>query len=189
MDLFVKAKGFDNYSVCSNGDVIHIPTMSVLKKYINSSGYETVSMKSNNKKWKPVMVHQLMAVCFLNHKPNGQTIVVDHIDNDKTNNNLINLQLITQRENSNKENAVSKSGYKGVFWNNINNKWQVRPRILGSKHLLGYYDCPKNANKDYHQFCDFIDGQDKSNWTKETVKQKIKEYRSQSYFYINRYLK
>lgn len=188
MDLFKKVNGFDDYTICSNGDVIFTPKMNILRRYYNSSGYETVSMKNNDNKWMPIMVHQLMAICFLEHIPNGQTIVVDHIDNNKKNNNLSNLQLITQRQNSNKENVVSKSGYKGVFWNEVNNKWQVRPRVNGRKHLLGYYDCPITANKDYESFCDYIDSQDKSGWNKDVVKSKIKEYRSQSEFYKNRYV-
>lgn len=43
-----------------------------------------------------VKVHLLVAESFLNHKTDGTNkIVVDHIDNDKTNNKLENIQLIT----------------------------------------------------------------------------------------------
>ena len=52
--------------------------------------------------WK---LHQFVAAAFLGYdrkkydRHNVQSITVDHIDNDKTNNRLDNLQLITQLEN------------------------------------------------------------------------------------------
>ena len=52
-------------------------------------------------KRKTCRVHQLVAMAFLNHIPNGYIgLVVDHIDNNKLNNNLENLQLISVRKTS-----------------------------------------------------------------------------------------
>ena len=42
-------------------------------------------------------------MAFLNHKPNGNKLVVDHINNVKTDNRLSNLQIITQRKNTSKD--------------------------------------------------------------------------------------
>lgn len=55
---------------------------------------------SNNKVLKTIRVHQLVAMAFLGYVRNGKLdIVVDHIDNDKLNNNLNNLQLLSNRHN------------------------------------------------------------------------------------------
>ena len=67
-------------------------TKSKSKKYLMVYLY-----KQNVK--KTIAVHQLIAMTFLNHTPCGHKIVVDHIDNNHLNNKLINLQLITHREN------------------------------------------------------------------------------------------
>lgn len=45
-------------------------------------------------------VHSLMAITFLNHTYGDRKIVVDHIDNNPLNNNLSNLQIITNKENT-----------------------------------------------------------------------------------------
>ena len=58
----------------------------VLKKGISSNGYYTVNLSVNDKN-KTFLVHQLVAIVFLNHKPNGHKLVIDHIDNNKLNNN------------------------------------------------------------------------------------------------------
>lgn len=60
-------------------------------------------------------VHKLVAMTFLNHKPNGfNSLVIDHIDFNILNNNVENLRLITQRENTSKTHIKSTSKYIGV---------------------------------------------------------------------------
>lgn len=63
-----------------------------------SKGYYRVFL-SKNSKVKKFWIHSLVAVAFLNHKPSGNTIVVDHIDDNKLNNNTYNLRLISNTEN------------------------------------------------------------------------------------------
>ena len=90
----------------------------ILKKCINDRGYLCVGFDG-----KSFKISQLVAMAFLNHTPCGMLTVVHHIDNDKTNNNLYNLQLTTQRLNS-YTHHVGSSKYTGVSWHRINNKWQ-----------------------------------------------------------------
>jgi len=53
---------------------------------------------------KTIRIHQLVAMTFLGHKRDGtHKIVVDHIDRNKKNNALSNLQLISHRENCTKD--------------------------------------------------------------------------------------
>jgi len=101
------------------------------------------------KKRKLRSVHSLVARAFLNHKPCGFKIVIDHIDNNPLNNNLYNLQLITQRENSNLKHIKSSSKYVGVYWNKSAEKWQSSIRINGKLKYLGVFTDEKEAAQAY----------------------------------------
>ena len=85
--------------VTSRGGVRTIPE-KILSNNLTKAGYEVVSISLNNgKKQKVTTVHQLMAMAFLDHEPNGHTIVVDHINGMRTDNRIENLQLISHGEN------------------------------------------------------------------------------------------
>lgn len=66
--------------------------------------YEHVTIHLNGKKYRR-RVHRLMAEAFLNN-----CAVVDHIDADKSNNRLENLQAVTHSQNIKK--AYKENTYK-----------------------------------------------------------------------------
>ena len=45
-------------------------------------------------------VHQLVAITFLGHVPDRYNLAVDHINENRYDNRLANLQIITHKENS-----------------------------------------------------------------------------------------
>ena len=102
----------------------------IIKQFACSSGYLKVSLSSNGK-LKNLMTHQLVACSFLNHTPCGYELTVNHIDFDKINNNVENLELVTQRENGNQKHIKSSSKYVGVDWNKRSEKW----REIGRAHV------------------------------------------------------
>ncbi len=84
-----------------------------------------------NKRYK---IHQLVAITFLGHTPNGLETVINHIDNNPLNNNIDNLELVTIRYNS----SCHRSDV-GVTWYKALNKWFSSIRI-GKKIHLGFFD-------------------------------------------------
>ena len=103
-----------------------------------------------NGKKKTIRTHLLIANAFFNHITNGcQKIVVDHIDNNKLNNNVDNLQLITNRENTSKNKINKTSKYTGVYWDKARNKWHVEIRFGKIKKHLGRFDCELEASNAY----------------------------------------
>lgn len=72
-----------------------------IKTYINPSGYLTTRLRYDIGKAKTVFVHVLMMRTF-NPVSNMENLEVNHIDHDKLNNNLDNLEWCTHKENLNK---------------------------------------------------------------------------------------
>jgi len=123
---------------------------SKLKKLGLSQGYPSASLNKDGV-CKKFRVHQLVAVAFLNHKPCGYKLVVDHIDNDKLNNKLENLQIVTSRVNTSKDRRGYSSKYVGVHYNKKGtNHWRstisVDSKIIG----LGCYPNEERASIAYN---------------------------------------
>ena len=118
-----------------------------------SKGYNKIQLHKNTKV-RTFWVAQLIAIVFLGHKPSGHKIVVDHIDGNKLNNNILNLQLITQRDNASKDrwktNYTSK--YVGVSWSKNSNKWISQTHINGKTIYIGSYDSEEIAKGAYDYY-------------------------------------
>lgn len=70
----------------------------LLSTYINNSGYVAIKLSKNNKK-RSFLVHRLVAVAFL---PNPKQLpYINHKDEDKSNNNIENLEWCTAIYNIN----------------------------------------------------------------------------------------
>lgn len=111
-----------------------------------TKGYKLVVL-CIDKKHISYRVHQLVAMAFLNHVPNNRKIVVDHINNIKSDNRLENLQVITNRENCSKDNSNKSSKYTGV--SKIGKKWYSLITINGETKYLGKSETEYNAHLVY----------------------------------------
>ena len=67
--------------------------------FVHPSGYVHINLSSNGSK-KQVRAHRVIYIAANGHIPDG--MVVDHINNDKSDNRICNLQLLTAEENSRK---------------------------------------------------------------------------------------
>jgi hypothetical protein len=85
-----------NYLISVDGKVFNLKTMKHLKCSINNMGYPSVCLYNDNG-GKYFLVHRLMALTFFNEDKNRP--FVNHIDGNKNNNLLSNLEWCTQKEN------------------------------------------------------------------------------------------
>ena len=90
-----KIKGY-NYSVTKNGDVYSHFSNRFLKK-ISLKGYPAVNLCGSGYR-KTCYIHRLVAETFIVNKDNKPC--VNHIDGDKWNNDITNLEWVTHAENT-----------------------------------------------------------------------------------------
>lgn len=97
------------YAVSSLGRIKNIKTGNEMAQEKNWAGYIRVGLSKNNKQ-KKYSVHRLVAEAFIPNtygKPQ-----VNHIDENKSNNCVSNLEWVTQKENHNRgtvNQRISKS--------------------------------------------------------------------------------
>ena len=138
METYKKIKGFENYSVSDFGNVRNDKFGTCIKRRDTTNGYLRVCLMKDDKKFDK-LIHKLSAEAFLPNPENKKC--VDHIDNNKLNNNLINLRFATHTQNGQNRSMSSKntSGTKGVHWNKKNNKWTAQITINGKRINLGSF--------------------------------------------------
>jgi len=82
-----------------------------------------------------MQVHMHRYVMYL-YNMLDENLVVDHKDGDKLNNEIINLRMCTNQENSNwSRYRPHSSKYRGVNWNKQRGKWYAQIRIGGRKSI------------------------------------------------------
>ena len=129
-------------------------------------GYYAIKLVKNNNS-RNITVHQVVTMAFLGHKPNSWKIHIDHIDGNKLNNNVSNLQIVTHRENLSKCHRVrgrnKTSRFVGVYSSKDMSKWRARVQIDKYQIHLGLFPNEDVAREFYLLACDNIDRYDGDN--------------------------
>lgn len=102
------------------------------------TGYILISIDG-----KRYAAHRLAWLYINGEWPNGQ---VDHINRIKNDNRVSNLRESTRSQNyaNSPKKVTNKSGYKGVFWNKVSQKWVSEISVNKVRYFLGYF---KNKNE------------------------------------------
>jgi len=135
------------YEICLSGKVRNKTTKRVIKHTLDTHGYCVfvyTLMVDGGRKTINVTIHSALITAFVG--PRGNGMAVDHIDRNKTNNNLSNLRYVTVRQNNQNKNNSSKYG-SGVCING--NKFQSKIKTKGKVTCLGTYFCPIMASEKY----------------------------------------
>ena len=88
---------YPRWIICRNGVIISKKLNRPRKLFKNNSGYLMVTDRDRDAKTKNYYVHRIVAEAFIGEIPKG--MAVNHIDGDKTNNHIRNLEIITYSEN------------------------------------------------------------------------------------------
>lgn len=95
-DYWRTVPGYPNYQVSRCGEVRSLGRNKLLALYRNDRGYLLVNLYRDGRA-KNFLVHRLIASAFLGVIPQGWQ--VNHLDGDKGNNRVENLEVVTQDEN------------------------------------------------------------------------------------------
>ena len=114
-----------------------------------STGYYRFELNT-----KTYYIHRVMGYAYLGLDIDDKTQVIDHIDRNRTNNNLINLRIVTQQQNT-----FNMSNIKGYYWEKERNKYRAQIKLNGKTIFLGHFKteiCARlaylTAKNHYHKY-------------------------------------
>lgn len=135
----------------ANGSLMRATNEKVLRQIHQQTGYYNVSLYKERKQYVK-SVHKIVYESF-----KGKTnLYIDHIkEGNKSDNRLVNLQAISQRENVIKSlvdcNKKTSSIYRGVTWNKYKGRWAAQITIGGKNNQLGAYESEIEASEAYQK--------------------------------------
>lgn len=154
--------GFKHYEVSNLGNVRSLDcdflrsngrTYRRKGKVLNQSewsdGYLVVQLYENKKRYIK-KVHQLVINAFYGETPDGK--VIDHINNNKHDNRLKNLQFITNAENLSKDTWRHRKNIAlplGVSQGKNRKNYVSIYNADGQAYYLGTYENPQEASEAY----------------------------------------
>jgi len=100
---------YPNYEIDNNG-IIYNKYGNQISPCKNNKGYLRVSLSHNTIK-KSFLIHRLVAIHFIPNLNNYDQ--VNHIDGNKTNNSITNLEWCSASDNIKHSFKIGKSNYKG----------------------------------------------------------------------------
>ena len=152
---FKLIEDYPNYVISKNGDIVILPykdkrgndrKIRVKKAGTDWDGYKIVPLV-NEKGTKTFSVHRLVAQAFIPNPENKET--VNHIDGDKTNNNVDNLEWSTRGEQMIHAYSTGLKKHNNIMTTSSNIK-QCKPVKVYVKetketiYFLSARDCSRN---------------------------------------------
>lgn len=96
------------YTIDTNGNVFSINSNKFMKPYIDNGGYHRVQLSKDGVR-KKYLVHRIVALAFIPNPDNKPEI--NHIDGDKSNNCVKNLEWCTRKENEQHSSMIGTKAY------------------------------------------------------------------------------
>jgi len=97
-----------NYEISNTGLVRHIKFQRIKRPDTDRGGYYTYKLRCLDGKIRNLRAARLVAAAFIGDIPSGY--VVDHIDRIRQNDNVDNLRIVTQSENSQNRKYYDRNG-------------------------------------------------------------------------------
>lgn len=161
-----KIQGYENfYKISDTGEVVALERkvkmpqggFKIIKEHKpkisdNHKGYLKVMLTDHTGKRKGHFVHRLVGKAFIKNSK-ADILQINHKDKNKKNNCVLNLEWVTNRENSihRIDKTKTSSKYFGVTRNR--NRWQALIRVNGKVLYLGLFKDEEKANEAVKKAC------------------------------------
>lgn len=134
-------RDFTKYEIYEDGSIWSYVRNNWLRSSLSSNGYARIKLSDNNGKQRRFLLHRVVYEAVTG-QPIPEGLQVNHIDEDKTNNQFNNLNLMTPKENSNwgtRNERLSKVQSKQVEQYDLEgNLIKVWPSLSEINRQLGY---------------------------------------------------
>lgn len=138
------AVGFEGvYEISSLGNVRNKKRKTIVKCFPNNKGYIFARLSVSGK-YKNKAVHRMVAEAFLNISPEHP---VNHMDGNKKNNNIANLEQSSTRENT--THFYGRKRLTGAYYHKKTGRWRSSIRIDGKAVHLGVFSTAEEAHQRY----------------------------------------
>lgn len=138
---------YPNFLASNLGQIKHATRGTVRVQTLDRYGYKFITVNSKGRQ-KALRVHKAVAAAFLGD-PCG--LVVNHKDQDRTNNRAENLEYVTIRENTtNGKNCKKK--HTGAMLNKRTGSWVSNIMVGGKLKRIGSYPTEAEASNAYKQY-------------------------------------
>lgn len=104
-------------------------------------GYRILRLSINGRQ-RVYTIHRLIWIYFFGDIPDEME--VDHINRNRLDNRIENLRVCSRRENM-MNSKRNRSGFPGISWDKINNKWVSQIQINKVMTNLGRYNTLEEA--------------------------------------------
>lgn len=143
---------FSNYSISNYGKILNNKNNKYISQKNTDEGYIRVTLNSDANKKYSIYVHRIVCEIF-NNKPENNKLVVNHIDENKSNNYYKNLEWVTIKKNNqhskNKKIAMLNDSNKVIntfdsithAYDFLNKKYSgnIQKQIKNNKKAYGYF--------------------------------------------------
>ena len=136
----LKIKDFEDYTVDEQGNVYSLRKRKYLKQSINKNGYCKVTLQKDKYK-KMYSVHRLVAEAYILNPLQKEQI--NHINGNKQDNRIENLEWVTAKENMIKAveiglfDNIKKIQKNNAIKNNLS-KYHILANIVTKKKIQKY---------------------------------------------------
>ena len=148
MEEWKQIEEFSRYDASINGQIRNHRTGRILKTFINSRGYEVLTLRHNGEQYT-VRVNRLIGETFYDHT--DDKIDVCYKDGNKLNNSVGNLEICTRKENI--QRSIERETFK---FNNFGNRSRRVLCVETGEIYESLNECSRQVNIDRSEISKYL---------------------------------